>query len=187
MLSRLPEFALRPLGPAAQAFLGRGVETYRAAAELVWRLAYGRGAGRDDLQVLAERRGTCSTKHALLARLAREHDVDVRLMLVVYLMDGDNTPGVGSVLASHGLTVLPEAHCVLRWDGVDVDMTRRSGLEIAGPWLLEMEITPEDIVELKGVVHRRFLAQWMVANLPGWTLGSLWRAREACVVGLAGS
>lgn len=187
MLSRLPEFPLRPLGPAAEAFLERGVDSYRSAAELVWRLPYGRGARRDDLLVLGERRGTCSTKHALLARLAREHGVDVQLVLVIYLMDERNTPGVGPVLASHGLTVLPEAHCVLRWEGADVDVTRRGGLELTGPWLLEMVITPEDIAELKVVVHRRFLAQWMVANLPGWTLESLWRAREACIAGLAGS
>lgn len=186
MLSRLPEFPLRPLGPASEAFLERGAPTYRAAAELVWRLPYGRGARRDDLAVLADRRGTCSTKHALLARLAREHSVGVALVLAIYMMDEQNTPGVGSVLMSHGLTTLPEAHCMLRWEGAYVDLTRSRMPELTGPWLSETVIEPEDIVEHKVGVHRRFLAQWMVANLPGWRLESLWRAREACIAGLAG-
>jgi len=186
MLSRLPEFPLRPLGPASEAFLERGVPTYRAAAELVWRLPYGRGARRDDLAVLADRRGTCSTKHALLARLAREHSVGVALVMAIYMMDEQNTPGVGSVLTSHGLTTLPEAHCMLRWEGAHVDLTRSRMPALTGPWLSETVIEPEDIVEHKVGVHRRFLAQWMVANLPGWRLESLWRAREACIAALAG-
>ncbi len=186
MLSRLPEFPLRPVGPASEAFLGRGVESYRGAAELVWRLPFGRGVRRDDLGVLSERRGTCSTKHALLARLAHEHGVDVALVLVIYMMDGQNTPGVGSVLASHGLTTLPEAYCLLRWNGADVDLTRGKMPALTGPWLSEAVIEPDDIAEHKPAVHRKFLAQWKVAKLPGWTLESLWRAREACIAALSG-
>jgi hypothetical protein len=186
MPARLPEFPLRPVGPAASAFLERGVESYRDAAELVWRLPYGRGSGRDELRVLDERRGTCSTKHALLARLAREHSVAVELVLAIYMMDERNTPGVGSVLTSHGLTTLPEAHCLLRWEGVEVDLTRAGAPALTGPWLSTSVIAPEDIAEHKIAVHRRFMAQWMVANLPGWRLESLWRAREACIAALAG-
>jgi hypothetical protein len=182
VIERLPEFPLRPAGPASAAFLERGVERYQAAADLVMRLPYGRGAARDDLAVLGERRGTCSTKHALLARLAREHEVEVELLLGIYMMNDRSTPGVGGVLAAHGLQAIPEAHCLLRWRGELVDVTRP---EAQVPvFLYEQVIAPEDIVERKIGIHRRYLAQWVVTNLPGWTLDSLWRAREACITAL---
>ena len=33
-------------------------------------------------------------------------------------------------------------------------------------------------------MHRRFMARW-TEQLPGWTLDSLWRVREACIAALA--
>src|SRR5687768_10106901 len=116
MPTRLPDFPLISAGPATQGCRERGMSSYHEVARWVVQLPYGRGADREDLAIFHEGRGTCSTKHALLARLAREHGVDVELVLGIYLMDGRNTPGVGGVLAAHGLRAIPEAHCVLRWN-----------------------------------------------------------------------
>jgi hypothetical protein len=55
-------------------------------------LPYGRNSDHSDWRlVLGEGRGTCSTKHALLADLARENRRHVALMLGIYEMDEDNT------------------------------------------------------------------------------------------------
>jgi len=56
------------------------------------------------MAVHTEGRGTCTTKHALLAELATEQRLPVALVLGIYLMNERNTPSVGSVLARHGLT-----------------------------------------------------------------------------------
>jgi hypothetical protein len=53
--------------------------------------------------VLCEGRDTCSTKHALLAKLSRENGRRVALILGIYEMDEANTPGVGAVLKPNGL------------------------------------------------------------------------------------
>lgn len=37
----------------------------------------------------------------------------------------------------------------------------------------------------KVATHRRYMAQWMTTNLPGWTLDSVGRVREACIAALA--
>ncbi len=183
-MHRLPDFPLLPRGPASRAGLARGLGDFRAAAAFVAHLPYGRGRGRDDLAILDEGRGTCSTKHALLARLAREHDVAVALILGIYLMDGANTPGVGAVLAAHGLTAIPEAHCVLRWQHHTIDLTRPN-ITALPTFLREEAIAPEDIVTRKPRLHREFLAGWLPTNLPDWTLADLWRVREACIAALA--
>lgn len=184
MLDLLPDFPLHPRGPASATCLAHGLRDYRSAAAHVAALPYGRGLARDDLAILAEHRGTCSTKHALLARLAAEHHVPVALILGIYLMDGSNTPGVGDALAAHGLTALPEAHCVLRWRAHTIDLTRPN-ITALPTFLNDQPISPDDIVTRKLEIHRQFLTTWLPAHLPGWTLESLWRAREACIAALA--
>lgn len=185
VLDRLPDFPLRPAGPAARGLLARGLTRYADAAAWVWRLPYGRNGARDDLAVLAEARGTCSTKHALLARLAQEHGVDVELVLAIYLMDGDNTRGVAEVLAARGLRAVPEAHCLLRWRGAWIDLTRAGATGPVPEFLYEETIAPGDIAARKVEVHRRFLAAWIAEHLPGSTLEQVWSAREACIAALA--
>ena len=180
---RLPDFPLVSAGPAAEGCRARGFGTYQQVAIWALQLPYGRGVDREDLAILSEGRGTCSTKHALLARLAREHGVDIELVLGIYLMDAGNTEGVGHVLAAHGLTAIPEAHCVLRWHEQYIDLTRPGAREPS--FIHEERIRPEDIVTHKIAVHRRFMIQWMTSELPGWTLDSLWSVREACIAALA--
>ncbi len=99
-------------GHFATAFRSRGCKTFREAAELVRTLPYARTTNPLDYElVLVERRGTCSTKHALLAALAREESITIKLMLGIYEMMESNTPGVGPVLLSKSLSSIPEAHC----------------------------------------------------------------------------
>ena len=75
-------------------------------------LPYGRNSDRSDWRlILKEGRGTCSTKHALLADLARENLRHVVPVLGVYDVDEGNTPGIGTVLERHGIPCVPEAHC----------------------------------------------------------------------------
>jgi hypothetical protein len=180
----LPNFSLRGgAGPSAR-FLDLGLRDYHAAARHVHRLPYGRNSDRADFGlVLEEGRGTCSTKHALLAALAREHGLPVQLRLGIYEMNGRNTPGVARVLARYGLDHVPEAHCYLAYRGVRVDLT---GVAATGPiedFLYEETIEPTGIGDYKIVVHRRFVRGWAAER----GLGSerAWRAREACIAALS--
>jgi len=77
----LEPVALRPAGDISAAFIRVGLLDYRAAAEFVSRLPYGRNLEVDARGVLREGRGTCSTKHALLRRLAMEQGLDIALVV----------------------------------------------------------------------------------------------------------
>jgi hypothetical protein len=81
------------------AFLNLATADLRAAGRRVCELPYGRNGNPDDpLAVLTDQRGTCSTKHVLLRRLAIEQGIDLVLVLGIYEMNEHNTPGVGTVL-----------------------------------------------------------------------------------------
>jgi hypothetical protein len=118
----------------------------------------------DPLIVMRENRGTCSTKHALRRRLAKEQELDVLLVLGIYEMNGKNTPGTGPILEQFGLTYLPEAHCYLRFRGKRIDVTRDvscAPVEPISHFLHEEIIDAEQIGEYKATLHRQFLWEWM--------------------------
>ena len=182
---RLPDFALDAAHPLGGRFASLGIRAYRDAASHVHLLPYGRNSDRSDWRlVLGEGRGTCSTKHALLAELAHENGRRVALVLGVYEMDEANTPGVGAVLKPNGLRSVPEAHCYLAYEGAHVDLTRQEGEECQIlRFLHEEEIEPHQIGEYKLEVHKRFVRRW--AEERGLDAVHLWRVREECISALA--
>ncbi len=184
----LPDAPLGANGPASEALLRAGCTGFREAARYLRQLPYGRNSDRSDYRlVLLEGRGTCSTKHALLAAVAREQGLPVVLTIGIYEMNQENTPGVGPALARHGLESLPEAHCYLRHDGRRIDITR-AGLAAAEPitcFHAETAIDPEQIGDYKVAFHREHLRRWL-GSRPGSSLSldALWRIRESCIEAL---
>ncbi|MBV9265955.1 MAG: hypothetical protein JO061_07295 [Acidobacteriaceae bacterium] len=187
----LDPFRLMPAGVVTAAFLGIAKIDLRTAAQYTCELPYGRNSDPNDpLIVLVEKRGTCSTKHALLRRLASEQKLDIALVLGIYEMTEGNTPGVGPILQRHGLSHLPEAHCYLWTEGKHIDLTRAPSARLVEPiarLLHEEEISPEQITHYKTAVHRRFLMKWMANNagLSGLTLETVWEIREECIARLS--
>lgn len=181
---------LKPLGEISASFIDRGIRHFQSAAEFVNGLPFGRNAAcADKMAVLREGRGTCSTKHALLRRLALEQNLEINLVLGIYVMSEQNTPGVGDVLAKYGLTALPEAHCYLRSGKRRIDVTRvteRDAVERIAQFLHEETISPDQIGEYKADVHRKFLEKWVASSDLNvtYTLEELWTIREECIAAL---
>ncbi len=185
----LPAATLKNTGTVSTEFLVRGLADYRSAGAYLQRLPYGRNIDRANARlVLSEGRGTCSTKHALLAELAYEQQLPLALTLGIYAMDERNTPGVGRVLDLYGLPFIPEAHCYLTYQGERIDITR-SGVEPAEPitqFLAEETIAPEQIGDYKVQWHQRFLREWVVraAGVGRRSFEEIWAIREACIAAL---
>lgn len=181
----LPDFALRPSGDIGGRFVSSGLRGYQSAARHVQGLPYGRNSDRACYRlVLAERRGTCSTKHALLAALALEHGEYVDILLGIYEMDEENTPGIDEVLRQYGLTSVPEAHCYLAYRGNRVDLTREdesTGAVVNFP--REECIAPDQIGAYNVEKHRSFVPEWAAAC--GLEFEYVWQAREECIETLA--
>jgi hypothetical protein len=182
---------LKPAGIVTAAFYCLGTKDLRSAAKYIHSLPYGRNADPDySLVVLSEGLGTCSTKHALLRRLAIEQHFDIALVLGVYEMDEQNTPGVGKVLRKYGLAILPEAHCYLRTTGKRIDVTRDIGPLPANSisyFLHEEDIDPSQITGYKTALHKQYLSKWIADNSAcgGRSVSELWKIREECIASLS--
>jgi hypothetical protein len=178
----------RPAVHSPLLFRAAGVHDFADAARHILALPYGRIADRSKFWlVLEEGRGTCTTKHALLAELAREQQIDVDLTLGIYEMNERNTPGVGRVLSRHGLTYIPEAHCYLLYKGGRIDVTGvPAGAQPIDHFLHEEPITVDQIGAYKNDLHQRFLRDWIARTdaVRGRSLDDVWRIREACIAAL---
>jgi hypothetical protein len=138
---------------------------------------------------MRERRGTCSTKHALLARLAVEQRFPVALMLGIYQMSERNTPGVGPVLHRSRLVSIPEAHCYLRYQGERIDVTRAVAAgDAVVAFLREEVIAPDQVGAYKTAIHRDYVREWLVRipELSCRSLDDIWKIREECIVAMSG-
>ena len=187
----VPQVVLQSAGSVSTEFIARGLTDFRAAGRYLQGLPYGRTVDRADFRaVLREGKGTCSTKHALLAALAHEQNLPVVLTLGLYAMHERNTLGVGMVLTRYGLASLPEAHCYLTYGGRRIDITR-SGAEPTEPitqLLYEEAIVPEQIGDYKGTLHRQYTQTWVNTNaqrVRGRSFEEVWRIREECIAALA--
>jgi hypothetical protein len=188
-LSVLADRPFSATGPLTARFQAAGVRDFAGAARHLLTLPYGRITDREKFWlVLEEGRGTCTTKHALLAELAREQAIDVQLTLGIYEMHERNTPGVGRVLSAHGLTYIPEAHCYLLHQGRRIDITGvPPGADPIERFLYEEPITVEQIGPYKIELHQRFLRNWITRTVKarGRSLEEIWRIREACIAALS--
>lgn len=183
-------FALQPLRPGSPmgaAILGMGFRTFEALAAHVRQLPYARTTWPDDpLAVLREGRGTCSSKHQLLATVAQEcGHPEVVLTVGVYEMTEANTPGVGAALRAAGYTSIPEAHCYLTVDHQRWDFTGLPrGIESPFQALIEEHfLLPESASARKRTLHQQALGRW--AERVGVSSIDAWAVREACIAALS--
>lgn len=179
-------FRITSGGPVSKEVLEAGFVNFLRFAEHVQAIPYGRPSDTQDvLSVLKENRGTCSSKHRLLAAVAHESGhSEVELMVGIYEMSEENTPGVGPALAAASFDSIPEAHCYLRVAGYRYDFT---GLPpgISSPFdslLSEEPVLPAELPETKLPVHQEAMAIWAAQH--GIEASRAWGIRESCIQAL---
>src|SRR6202521_1571879 len=120
----LPTFGITANSLLSQGICEFGITTFAQLVLRVSTIPYGRTTSNSLLAILVENRGTCSSKHRLLAEVAQEFQhFEVSLVVGIYDMSEDNTPGVGVVLDAARLDSIPEAHCYLKVDESRFDFT----------------------------------------------------------------
>ncbi|MBL1409237.1 GNAT family N-acetyltransferase [Sphingobacterium faecale] len=175
-------------GSISKVAIDKGFTSFRKVSEWVCNLDYRRNIDKDNaLCLFNEQCGTCSTKHALLKRIADENsNEELQLMLGIFAMNAKNTPAIKDILKKYKLNYIPEAHNYLRaynylldFTGIGINETKFE-LEI----LEEIEIQPEQITDYKVSYHRDYLDRWIRENGIPYSLDELWKIREECIKAL---
>jgi hypothetical protein len=164
------------------------ITDFAAALKYIQHLPYGRNSKDGSLlRVLDEKRGTCSTKNALLHTLCMENGKQgFNLMLGIFNMDAENTPAVQPVLRKYRLPYIPEAHVYLKNNGTIIDATfAKAQTAWTKSIAVEEEIESSDIGAYKTKFHRNYLDKWRKESkdkaVQKYSLDQLWEIREECI------
>lgn len=180
-----PDFALSD-GMYGSLFRGKGIARFHAACLYVQQLPYDRISQRDALELVVEEgRGTCSSKHGLLAYLAEEHfHGTIELIAGIFLMSAETHPQLTSFFESAPCDLLPEMHCYLRYKGKRYDFTSPVDyMERIAPKLVrEQRIEPHQVVDWKVKIHQEYLKAWLMRNPQlGLSFDEVWNLREEMI------
>ncbi|MEO6669964.1 MAG: hypothetical protein ABIN36_10840 [Ferruginibacter sp.] len=183
-------FLIKSTGTISSHFLSRNIFDFATAIHFIKLLPYGRNADKIDLRKLfTDNCGTCSTKHALLKQLAAENGAhELKLILVLFNMNGVNTPVVKPILLKNKLDYIPEAHNYLLAGTEYIDWTtaHSSKNNIVNDVISETEIETSQIDEFKVKFHKEYLQQWLKQNDSiKLSLDELWKIREECIEALS--
>ncbi|MGX7666549.1 hypothetical protein [Flavobacterium pedocola] len=166
----------------------KGIESWEEFLGFIKVIPYGRNRNRNDFSlVITEKKGTCSSKHALAASVAIENKIpNVALILGMYKMNESNTP-IGTLLSDNNILYIPEAHCYLKIDGKHVDLTTNVSDfdKIRQDILNEIIIQPEQVGDFKVDYHKEYLKNWLTESNIKLTLEELWELRETCIEALS--
>ena len=169
-------------------FTDMNITDFAAALKYVQHLPYGRNSKDGSLmRVLDEKRGTCSTKNALLHTLCMENGKQsFALMLGIFNMDAENTPAVQPVLRKYRLTSIPEAHVYLKNNGTIIDATfPKAQTAWIKALVIEEDINSVDIGKYKVDYHRKYMDKWRKESkdkaVIKYTTEQLWDIREECI------
>ncbi|MEA5507774.1 hypothetical protein VB735_32735 [Halotia wernerae UHCC 0503] len=120
----LPNVNIQAKGVVSKKFLEHGIETFCAACHWIKDLAYGSNSNNENSLILfQENRGTCTTKHGVIALLAQELGLEVYKNLGFYRLNDDIVIGVNAIIQIHGLNFIPQIHCFLEYGSFKVDLT----------------------------------------------------------------
>lgn len=176
----LPDESLTEAGAMSRKFLELGVKSFHEACKYVHELPYGYNSDREDMMILfRENKGSCTTKHGVIAELAGELGLPVVKTIGIYPLDEEIVTGAGRILSKYSLAYLPLVHCFLESGDHRVDLTegndngKNKPLEhflytekvkpfISGrdEYLIYRRVLKEDILnreEMKGIDLRRIL------------------------------
>lgn len=166
-----------------------GIDTWNALTQFIKNLPYGRNKNRTDLGlVLSEKQGSCSSKHALLKKIANLNNVpNIKLILGIYKMSALNTPKIGNELTKNSIEYIPEAHCYLQVDSKRVDFTNENSefKKLENDILNEIEIEPYQVSQFKVDYHKNYLKNWIKETKLNFEFEEIWEIRENCIKNLA--
>jgi hypothetical protein len=123
-LTVFPDKSISTAGPISEKFLSLGVGRFIDACRYIHILPYGFNTDRDDLMILfKENRGTCTTKHAVIATLANELNLPIEKNIGIYAMTEQIVAGTNEILAKYSLPYVPMVHCFLIYGKNRVDLS----------------------------------------------------------------
>ena len=182
--SIFPDLALTARGPVSEKLRSLGIRSFQEACKFVHEVPYGYSSNRDDMMTLfIERRGTCTTKHAVIATLAQELALPIKKKLGIYAMTEGVVTGAGNITSAYQIPYVPMLPCFLDYQGRGVDLTQgnRNGKnQPIDEFLFTQEVESNVSEKSEYLIYRNALVDLIKTRdeLKGIEIQKLLHARE---------
>ena len=121
---KLPDAEIKPIGEISNKFLDPGLKTFKKACDYVHNIEYGYNTNYDDkLIFFKEKKGTCTSKHAVIAGLAEELNIPLSKHVGIYKFTEEISTGANEILKKYSIPYVPMAHCFLVYKNFRFDLT----------------------------------------------------------------
>ena len=183
-IETLPESGITPVGAVSKKFLKMDIFSFRSACECVHSMPYGYNTSRDDLMSLFnEGKGTCTTKHAVIATLAVELGLPVHKHVGIYAMTEALVSGANTILRKYALPYLPMVHCYLVHESHRVDLTEGNANGKKGSiekFVFSAKVSPTILAKEEYLLYRNVLKNKILTRreFDGVPIKTILQARE---------
>lgn len=183
-LTVFPDEEITPSGLVSNQFLELKIKTFRSACNYVHKMPYGYNSDREDLMILfKEGKGSCTTKHAVIATLGDEIGLSVRKHIGIYAMNEMLVTGTDAILNQYDLPYLPMVHCFLSDQSHRVDLTEGNANGKNGPiddFLYSLEVESNISGKDEYMLYRNALKNDILqrVELMGIPIKTILQARE---------
>ncbi|MFW9785155.1 MAG: hypothetical protein ACFFFB_22935 [Candidatus Heimdallarchaeota archaeon] len=121
---KLPNAPIIPSGEISRKFLELGIESFKEACNYVHNIDYGYNTNYEDKMIFfKENKGTCTTKHGVIAGLAEELDIPLFKHVGVYKFTEEISTDANEILEKYEIPFVPMAHCFLVYKDFRFDLT----------------------------------------------------------------
>ncbi|MFX1302643.1 MAG: hypothetical protein ACFFBV_03275 [Promethearchaeota archaeon] len=122
--NKLPDAEIKSAGEISSKFLELGISTFKEASDYVHNIEYGYNTNYDDkLIFFKEKKGTCTSKHAVIAGLAKELDIPLFKHVGIYKLNEEILTGTNKILKKYNIPYVPMIHCFLVYQDYRFDLT----------------------------------------------------------------
>ncbi|MHA2037439.1 MAG: hypothetical protein ACW98X_13470 [Promethearchaeota archaeon] len=124
---KIPDAEIKPVGELSRKFLDLGINSFKQACEYVHNEEYGHNSNYDDkLIFFKEKKGTCTSKHAVIAKLAEELNIPLFKHVGVYKFSEEISTGANEILEKYSIPYVPMVHCFLVYKDFRFDLTEKN-------------------------------------------------------------
>ncbi|MFW9819983.1 MAG: hypothetical protein ACFFE5_10270 [Candidatus Thorarchaeota archaeon] len=121
---KLPDAEIKDKGEISQKFLELGIKTFKEACNYVHNIEYGYNTNYDDKFIFfKEKKGSCTSKHAVIAGLAEEINIPLYKHVGVYKFTEEISTGTEEILKKYKIPYVPMIHCFLVYRDNRFDLT----------------------------------------------------------------
>lgn len=186
--NNLPDIELYHAGEISKKILELGIKSFKKACEYIHNIEYGYNSNYDDKMILfKENKGSCTSKHAIIAGLAEELNIPLFKHVAIYKFTEEISTGVNEILKKYKIPYVPMVHCFLVYKEFQFDLTegncngKNTTIE---EFIYEGEVNPfisrkDEYLLFKKVLKEKIL---LSNEMEGISERSLLKAREESII-----